>query len=150
MVLRALGWFSLAVLGVVMFVLAIRIRVTYGPSVVFVVGSVLGAAWAATKASREQVEDFLSALRDVAMKLETAAYEMRMVLPQLSRQVNHVEQLSASRIAELEERYPDFARAYGRRRLERAGGCVVIDDERIARILAKVDGAPVSSLRVVA
>lgn len=139
MVRKALDGVGLMAVFAVVYLACGWLHRAYGPELVSVLGTCLGAAWVATSASRAMVDDFLGALRDVGMKLEIAALEMRMVLPQLSRQVNHVEQLSASRVADLEAKYPDFARAYGTRRLVRAGGVMVIHDSRLARILTAVE-----------
>lgn len=139
MLRRVLGWVGLAVVFLVVFFGCIALHRALGPRSVAMVGTLFGAAWVATKASRAVVDDFLGALGEIGMSLDMAARVMSMVVPQLSRQVNHVEQLSASRIADLGAEYPNFERAYAKRRLTRAGGCVVIEDARIAAILTAVE-----------
>lgn len=122
----------------VVFVLALaifsRLDHAFGAkAVVTLVAALFGAAaWAATPESRAAAQDVEAALRDIGLGKEAAAITMGMDPAHFSRQLNGVEQLSLSRLAQLG---PEFDRAFARRRLERVGGYTVIADGVLTQML---------------
>jgi hypothetical protein len=120
---------------VVAFVVALgacnRIRNAYGDQTVGVIAFALGAAWVATKESRELARKVVRALERAGMSMKEAAAEADMDFGQLSRQLcGCTEQMSMSRYAKWK---PAFWLAFASEVAE-GQGAVVIQNEHLAEI----------------
>lgn len=114
----------------------LRLREAVGQEAVTVVALAFAAAWVATAESRAMTARVRRAFLSIGLSMENAARLVRMDLAHLSRQLNDVEQLSLSRLAEIG---PDFNRAFALELLKDAGGYTAVPDGHLLRLLERVE-----------
>jgi hypothetical protein len=115
---------------VVVFVVALgvcnRLRDAHGEQTVAVIACALGAAWAATKESREMARKVVRSIERIVWSLKEAAIRADMDFAQLSRQLNGVEQMSLSRYAAWGQ---TWAVAFAQELAADTGAIVIAQDE---------------------